>query len=267
MKLQEARGKAKKPKGCVKKAVGIISGDRKLGSEGSAQRAKGAGQANLGKARRTRLDVLTLTLAVSILKCVGRQTERGAPKIAAVVKLLSDTGRKALLERPVLIRPSVQRTIGLLPLMALLSALPALGQGSSATATAQAEAFVQALNAGNVKILMAVSADPLLFRNQRWQSASDGIGFVLGEAKDETVRGKKERKAFFRRLVGSVKVKKPEGSPAALSSFEKEELKGVHERWAGLELVVFTRGFGDIEHIALVGIDPRSGKVAAFYVN
>ncbi len=150
-------------------------------------------------------------------------------------------------------------------MIAFLSALPALGQGFSATA--HADAFVGALNAGNVTVLMEVSADPLFFRNQQWQSASDGSGFVLGQVKDETVKGKKQRKAFFRRLVGKVRVKKPEGSSAALSSFEKEELKGACERWAGLELVVFTRGFGDIEHIALVGIDPQSGKVAAFYVN
>lgn len=52
MKQQVARGKAMKLKGRVKEAVGIISGDRKLESEGSAQRAEGAVQEGIGKARQ-----------------------------------------------------------------------------------------------------------------------------------------------------------------------------------------------------------------------
>ena len=59
MKQQEARGKAKKVKGRVKEAVGIISGDRKLENEGAAQRAGGAVQESLGKARRKVGEVLT----------------------------------------------------------------------------------------------------------------------------------------------------------------------------------------------------------------
>ena len=58
MKQQEARGKAKKVKGRVKEAVGIISGDRKLENEGAAQRAAGAVQESLGKARRKVGEVL-----------------------------------------------------------------------------------------------------------------------------------------------------------------------------------------------------------------
>jgi uncharacterized protein YjbJ (UPF0337 family) len=59
MKRQEARGQAKKVKGRVKEAVGIISGDRKLENEGAAQRAAGAVQESLGKARRKVGEVLT----------------------------------------------------------------------------------------------------------------------------------------------------------------------------------------------------------------
>jgi uncharacterized protein YjbJ (UPF0337 family) len=59
VKQQEARGQAKKVKGRVKEAVGIISGDRKLESEGAAQRAAGAVQESLGKARRKVGEVVT----------------------------------------------------------------------------------------------------------------------------------------------------------------------------------------------------------------
>lgn len=58
-KQQEVRGQAKKLKGRVKEAVGIISGDRKLENEGSLQRAEGAVQESLGKARRKVGEVLT----------------------------------------------------------------------------------------------------------------------------------------------------------------------------------------------------------------
>jgi uncharacterized protein YjbJ (UPF0337 family) len=52
MRQQEARGKAKKLKGRVKQAVGIITGDSAVEREGSRQRAEGTVQESLGKARR-----------------------------------------------------------------------------------------------------------------------------------------------------------------------------------------------------------------------
>jgi uncharacterized protein YjbJ (UPF0337 family) len=52
MGQQEARGKAKKLKGRVKEAVGIVTGDSALERKGSRQRAEGAFQESLGKARR-----------------------------------------------------------------------------------------------------------------------------------------------------------------------------------------------------------------------
>ncbi len=52
MVKQEVRGKMNKLTGRVKEAAGIVTGDRKLEQEGSRQRAKGAVQENVGKARR-----------------------------------------------------------------------------------------------------------------------------------------------------------------------------------------------------------------------
>lgn len=59
MRQQEVTGKVKKAKGRVKEAVGILSGDRKMEREGSAQRAEGAVEEGLGKARRKVGEVLT----------------------------------------------------------------------------------------------------------------------------------------------------------------------------------------------------------------
>jgi len=52
MGQQEARGKVKKIQGRMKESVGIMTGNRKLEREGSRQRAGGAVQEGLGKARR-----------------------------------------------------------------------------------------------------------------------------------------------------------------------------------------------------------------------
>lgn len=52
MGQQEARGKVKKLRGRVRETVGRITGNRKLEQEGSRERAEGAVQESLGKARR-----------------------------------------------------------------------------------------------------------------------------------------------------------------------------------------------------------------------
>ncbi len=67
MRQQEVRGKVKKTKGRVKEAVGILSGDKKLEREGSLERAQGAVEEGLGKARRKVGEVLT-----NLGKAIGR---------------------------------------------------------------------------------------------------------------------------------------------------------------------------------------------------
>jgi len=52
MTRQETRGKVKRLQGRVKEAAGIMAGDRKLEREGARQRAAGAVDESLGKARR-----------------------------------------------------------------------------------------------------------------------------------------------------------------------------------------------------------------------
>ena len=59
MGQQETGGRVKKAKGKVREAVGIITGDRKMEQEGSLQRAEGAVEEGLGKARRKVGEVLT----------------------------------------------------------------------------------------------------------------------------------------------------------------------------------------------------------------
>lgn len=49
---QESRGKLTKLKGRVKEAAGVLTGDRKLERQGAQERAAGAVQESVGKARR-----------------------------------------------------------------------------------------------------------------------------------------------------------------------------------------------------------------------
>ena len=59
MRQQEVGGRVKKTKGKMKEAVGILTGDKKMEREGSAQRAEGTIEEGLGKARRKVGEVLT----------------------------------------------------------------------------------------------------------------------------------------------------------------------------------------------------------------
>lgn len=52
MVTQETQGQVKKLKGRVKEAAGILTGNSKLEREGTQQRAAGAIQESVGKARR-----------------------------------------------------------------------------------------------------------------------------------------------------------------------------------------------------------------------
>jgi uncharacterized protein YjbJ (UPF0337 family) len=59
MTQQQTTGKVKKTKGKAGEAVGILSGNKKMEREGTAQRAEGAIEEGLGKARHEIGKVLT----------------------------------------------------------------------------------------------------------------------------------------------------------------------------------------------------------------
>jgi len=140
----------------------------------------------------------------------------------------------------------------------------------SATPAQQAERFIAALNADSVDVLIAISRDPFAFRNQSWTSAPDGEGFVLGAAQDRTCADEACRRRLFEELVRSVEI---EGATAADTlaaddSTLADYLKGTPSAWReGVAWFLFLRGSGDVEHIALVGVDTRQRRVATFYIN
>lgn len=132
-----------------------------------------------------------------------------------------------------------------------------------------AQRFVVALNAGNVKDMVSASGYPFVCRNQEWESAKDGSGFVHGKAEDKVFAKKKATEAFFGILVSKVKIEseKAAKNPPSKGNLLADNLKGAAGTWRGLNLFVFQRGFEDVEHIAIIGVDPADHKVRGLYLN
>ena len=132
-----------------------------------------------------------------------------------------------------------------------------------------AKHFVEALNAKDVDAMMRMTASPFRLRDQKWETAKDGYGFVLGKSADRTVSGTRDRRQLLSEIVAKVHVSKPEsGNPLAKSDDAwKHVVKAPPESLAKLHFIVFTRGEADVEHLAIVGIQPRTRKIAFLYVN
>lgn len=135
---------------------------------------------------------------------------------------------------------------------------PALAAGS----------FIQALNAKNVERMNGLSAAPFRYRNQAWESAADGSGLVLGKAEDRVAKGPEELRALLQDVIARVQVEDP--SPVQNAPPKPEllngPLRGAPPAWGEMNLVLFRRGEGDVEHVAIVGVD-AAGKVTGLYVN
>jgi hypothetical protein len=102
-----------------------------------------------------------------------------------------------------------------------------------------------------------------------WQSAPDGGGFVLGNADERVATDAAHLDPLLREVAAKVSVVNadPVVDPPSQSDLLSEPLRGASSPWASLDLVLFRRGEGDVEHIAIVGVEPLSGKVVGLYVN
>jgi len=132
-----------------------------------------------------------------------------------------------------------------------------------------ASRFIKALNAKDVAGMTALTERPFVYRAQEWETAKDGSGFELGAAADKTVAGRRALTQFLRELTTRVTVsaETPAASPPDSKTILATQLKGANPRWARLQLHLFARGFGDVEHVAIVGVDPGRLKVAGLYIN
>jgi hypothetical protein len=151
----------------------------------------------------------------------------------------------------------------------LLAASVVFCQARPAELRGRAEAFVAALNSRDVEAMVRLSADTVFIREQKWASAPDGAGFALGSTTDSVLTGHEAARAFYATLVARVHIRTPTATddPRPRAEMLGGELKGAESRWGPLTFFVFMRGEGDVEHTAIVGIDPATRKLAAFYIN
>jgi hypothetical protein len=154
---------------------------------------------------------------------------------------------------------------------ALIAGVPELWSRPRALPTdiELAERFVVALNEGNTRNLVSESRCPFVFRNQEWESAKDGSGFVHGRADDQSFQNKKALVTFFSALVSKVKIENGKAAtrPPSKESLLLDNLKGAPADWQQLNLIIFRRGFGDVEHVAIVGVDSATHRVRGLYLN
>ena len=141
--------------------------------------------------------------------------------------------------------------------------------GDQDSTDAKASAFINALNTDNIQKMRSLADVPFSIRNQEWESAQDGYGFVLGNKKDEILENNDQLQHALKSISETVEVEgikpivvKSPGGPSI-----KKELTGIENIWNALDQYVFLRGMGDVEHIVIVGVDPANKKVKALYIN
>jgi hypothetical protein len=156
-------------------------------------------------------------------------------------------------------------------IIACVSVAPAgcAAPAAQTRAVDQAEEFVTALNGRDVDQMIAAAGVPFRYRNQSWQRTADGSAFVLGPANDRTIGDASSLRAFFTDLATKVAVEhtRPETDAPPRAQLLDDQLRGAPGDWGTLDTFLFLRGSGDVAHVAIVGVDPRSAKVTALYVN
>ena len=161
--------------------------------------------------------------------------------------------------------------VGVVGVVGLLfcSGVAAPGASPAPRSVAAAEALIAALNATDADGMVALAAIPFELREQEWVSASNGSGFVLGAAQDRTVAEPAELARTFRALVERVHVRSATAAASApgRQALLSEQLSGAAAAWKNLDLVLFLRGEGDVEHVVIVGVAPGPARVRALYLN
>ena len=128
-----------------------------------------------------------------------------------------------------------------------------------------ARKFVISLNHKDMGALVGLSATPLWIRQQDWESAQDGTGFVFGKAHDIILSDQTQIKKYFSDPVNKITVERDVPNDAPLTLLQ-DQLRGAEKVWRDLSIHLFLRGMGDVEHIFVVGVNGK-GKIAAVYIN
>ena len=162
-------------------------------------------------------------------------------------------------------KPLTKSTIILAHIFLILVSTIACTKTQPASPAEVSAKFVMSLNHKDMDTLVRLSATPLWVRQQDWESAKDGAGFILGKANDINLADSESIKKYFSDLIKKISVEREKPDHVSLSLLQ-DELKGSEQLWGGLSIQLFRRGMGDVEHIFVIGVDGK-GKVAAVYLN
>lgn len=127
----------------------------------------------------------------------------------------------------------------------------------------QAKNIRLSINDNNVEYFHSLVSSTLIVREQQWETAKDGIGFILGEVKQVLIQSDAKTASFLKSIYieGDKAI-----SDVTLNMFHNE-LGAQIKRWEKYKLILFIRGEGDVEHIVLMGLDNKTRKLQALYVN
>lgn len=161
-----------------------------------------------------------------------------------------------------------KRILAFLSLVLLITSITTCYNNSSPSSSEHALLIKKAINSNNVKALRSLTDLPLFFRNQEWESASDGYGFVLGSFKQIQLSSDAEFTKHFNKFIKTIQI---EGNKVITQDISldlfSEELRGQTKNWRTLKLHLLKRGEGDVEHIVLLGLDKNTNKLKAIYIN
>lgn len=124
------------------------------------------------------------------------------------------------------------------------------------------------INSNDVDLFESLIDFPLTVSEQVWQSATDGSGFVLGKRNDKTIVQSSSATLEIKLLLESINIQGMSAITDGITlSLFSEELTSQTQHWKNLDLVLFKRGEGDVEHVVLLGLNKKTKQLRSMYIN
>ena len=133
--------------------------------------------------------------------------------------------------------------------------------------TEQALQIRLSINNNNIEKFRALSSLPLIIREQEWESAKDGTGFILGAAKESLLSSDDEFNIKISTFLKSLQIEGEQAVTDITLNMFNDELGEQVNNWDDFKLILFKRGEGDVEHIVLMGLNKKTYKMEAIYIN
>ncbi len=137
------------------------------------------------------------------------------------------------------------------------------------TTNEAANQFVKAINQNDVQVLLRLSNSPFYVHNQKWESAKDGYGFVLGKRNQMIFKDNEKLSVYMNTLSKELKIDSVDGEYIPVAEYPRfhDDLGGFALEWESQDIFLFLRGMGDVEHIVILGVNRKTKKIKQLYFN